>query len=517
MQRLALRLSMGYAAVVANQRFGRRISQRWRLPLGGLLAAVLLHACLIYNEDLLLEVDGSCDDVSDCPGVDSTCSARGCTDGACGTLLANAATACTDGGGQVCDGAGNCVQCVDETQCMQGQSCSIDNVCQDGLAENGAGCANPEICQSMFCVDDRCCENACSGDCSSCSLTGSEGVCTSVPEGADPESECGNDVCNGLGACRCNDGMTNGSETDIDCGGGVCGGCALARTCGSGSDCLSGYCPSGTCLQSPACGNNQPDPNEDCDDGNTEPYDGCSGECLDPTSHLIISEVVVTPTDAEFVEIYNPTNVTVDLSDVYLADFSTYYLVTNATANPGASDFYAKFPNGSSIVAGGFVTVSMQSATEFQAAHAVLPDFDLDANDGGAPEMIGDYTGSTGLTNGGEVLVLFRWDGNTDLVTDIDYVGWGSPSVTTASVDKSGQVVLISTYLNETPINVQSYASAPGNGSSIHRCDTAESTEIKTGSNGTSGHDEMSEDLAVAFTPETMPSRGGPPTLGLCP
>ena len=39
--------------------------------------------------------------------------------------------------------------------------------------------------------------------------------------------------------------------------------------------------------------------------------------------HLLVSEVVVYPTAAEYAEIFNPTAVDIDLSDTYLTD-ATY-------------------------------------------------------------------------------------------------------------------------------------------------------------------------------------------------
>jgi len=46
---------------------------------------------------------------SDCPGTDSTCQARTCNANLCGLNFAPAGTACTENGGTYCDGSGNCV------------------------------------------------------------------------------------------------------------------------------------------------------------------------------------------------------------------------------------------------------------------------------------------------------------------------------------------------------------------------------------------------------------------------
>jgi cysteine-rich repeat protein len=65
----------------------------------------------------------------------------------------------------------------------------------------------------------------------------------------------------------CSDSVTNGDETDVDCGG-SCDPCGLGKTCDTGSDCASGSCPDGTCVEvSSSCGDHVTDPGEDCDDG----------------------------------------------------------------------------------------------------------------------------------------------------------------------------------------------------------------------------------------------------------
>ena len=68
-------------------------------------------------------------------------------------------------------------------------------------------------CASGFCVNNVCCNSACTGTCMSCSLAGSVGTCSPIAPGAPPlvasqcpvaaASTCGNDgTCNGAGACR---------------------------------------------------------------------------------------------------------------------------------------------------------------------------------------------------------------------------------------------------------------------------------------------------------------------------
>ncbi len=480
-------------------------------------------ACSVYTEDLLEGVaggaaaggSGGCLAPSDCPGSDATCRYRVCLSGSCGTQNADAGIPCTDNGGNFCDGDGNCVECLNEQDCEPGQSCSAQHTCQDGKAENGAPCTSADACQSALCIDDFCCSVACDGFCQSCAVSGNEGSCSNIPEGTDPDDECsGGDLCNGVGLCRCNDGQTNGLETDQDCGGADCPGCANGQACQDAGDCVSNYCD-GTCQTAPTCGDGSPNTGEDCDDNNNDSFDGCSAECFDPTTHLLISEVAVVPTLGEFVEIYNPTLQTVDLSDVYLADRNDYYLVTQGSVSTGASDFVARFPPGATVASQSFVVVSVETATDFNSTYGTLPDFDFEASDLGAPAMLGDIGGTAGLTNSGEMLMLFGWSGVGDLVTDIDYVIWGN---TTNGSDKTGVTVGTSPYLNDTPLSSQSFiATEETTGESLHRCDTAEATETQSGGNGSSGHDETSENCAVAWKRDAIASPGAAPPTGFCP
>ncbi len=65
-----------------------------------------------------------------------------------------------------------------------------------------------------------------------------------------------------------------------------------------------------------------------------------NGEAAPIPSILLLSEVTVTPTDGEFIEIYNPGSLAIDLSDVYLTDAtfaggSTYYYNIVTGSNGG--------------------------------------------------------------------------------------------------------------------------------------------------------------------------------------
>jgi hypothetical protein len=215
--------------------------------------------------------------------------------------------------------------------------------------------------------------------------------------------------------------------------------------------------------------------------------------------HLFLSEVVVTTTDAEFVEIYNNTGTNQPLDNVYLADYNTYYMITEGSGSPSVTDFRVRFPSGTEIADQARIVVSLHSATNFHSVYASYPDFDLDAADINAPAMEGEIGASRSLSNGGEMLVLFFWDGVDNRVYDIDYLLWGS---TTHAMDKTG----VGTYLNDTAAASQDYGTAPAVDKSLVRTDMSEGTETKTFGNGVSGHDETSENFSTTWEVSDTPS-----------
>lgn len=243
---------------------------------------------------------------------------------------------------------------------------------------------------------------------------------------------------------------------------------------------------------------------------------------------LLLSEVTVTPTAGEFIEIYNPNGTTVKLTDVYITDAtfagsSTYYynIVTGANAGGGGfGDFLARFPNGATIAAGEYQTLAINGSEDYRTTYGTDPTYEL-YEDGsvsdGIPDMLEGLPGSIndqgGLTNSGEVAILFYWDGKSDLVTDLDYVIWGD---TAEAVDKTGVRIdgpdadaLSSTYANDTPIanQVVVSTSAHGTGDSYQRQDSTEGSEVSGSGNGINGDDESSEDLSSTWC--TSPSTAG--------
>jgi len=456
---------------------------------------------------------------------------------------------------------GICSPCSNSSECLDGQYCDSDSgICKPGSVQ-GEDCTAETDCETDNCVDGVCCNTACENICEACNLTGTLGTCTAITAGEDPEDECTDaDTCNGSASCYCSDGMTNngepaqdcggscsgcadgspcdvgsdceslvcnltcqipacddlaqnGQETDVDCGGGCPNACDVGDGCLVNTDCTSGICDNLLCTL-PTCGDGIMNvAGEECDDDNTDSYDGCSANCLNPSDHLLISELVVTPTEGEFVEIYNPTAATVMLDQFYLADYDEYYLLTTGSFTVPSSDMLVQFPAASEIASESFAVISLKSATIFNGVYGDDPDFDLDPMDNGAPAMTGTYPSNAVLTNGDEMLVLFRWDGVSNLVEDFDYVVWGN---TSDAMNKTGAMAGGDTYNDETPTAMQSAGSAPPDMDSLHRCDTAEDSE-SAGGNGVSGQDETSEDFATGWKVSNTPSPGVAPDAGFCP
>ncbi len=170
--------------------------------------------------------------------------------------------------GGVCDGTGECVECVEAEDCddplqgcMRNTCISID--CGDSQrngTETDIDCGGP-TCPP--CADGLGCGAA--TDCES-------GVCADGGGGFKCQ------------VADCDDGVQNGGETDVDCGGPCVAGddkkCADGDGCAVAADCVSGVCDMGTnTCSAPSCGDGVVQPGEACDDGNMVNGDTCTNNC----------------------------------------------------------------------------------------------------------------------------------------------------------------------------------------------------------------------------------------------
>jgi hypothetical protein len=221
------------------------------------------------------------------------------------------------------------------------------------------------------------------------------------------------------------------------------------------------------------------------------------------SGHLLLSEVVVTPTTAEYIEIVNPTGAAIDLDDYYLADAGAYYQLPAGVPSLDASDFIVKFPAGSSIPAGGALTVALAAASDFQTAHGVAPSFSMIS--GGTLMISVSSTAGSTLTNGGEPVVLFHWDGASDLVQDVDLLIVGAPTVGNQLANKSAAAqdgpdagTATSAYAGDA--NTLPTTTAPLAGASLKRITSEAGHENQSGTgNGITGDDETSEQTGTTW------------------
>ncbi len=247
--------------------------------------------------------------------------------------------------------------------------------------------------------------------------------------------------------------------------------------------------------------------------------------------HLIISEVVGEThpnfpiTGSSYIQVVNPTGSDVNMDEVYITNGtffpSAYYynlpLGDPSTYNPGGGtggSFNARFPAGYVLAAGDSLAIAIVGSTEFLDRYGRQPDFEL-FEDALAPDQVpelreafpnsinagslvgGSNTPAIGTSSG--TVVLYSWDGESDLVKDLDYLIWGSN--TGLRVDKTGVTIGSETFADDTPVNSQEQV--PGNGPvqrhSLRRVSADEGSETLFGGNGIDGHDETSENMATTW------------------
>ena len=230
--------------------------------------------------------------------------------------------------------------------------------------------------------------------------------------------------------------------------------------------------------------------------------------------HLLLTEICVTPTAGEFIEIHNPKGQQVTLNDHYLADVVDYYNIPNTGLGfPSGSstyDFVVSFPQGSVIDPGEYQVIAMDSS-DFILTYGIVPNYCIKGAD--SPQMVGNpgFVGtSVGLTNNDEAVVLFHWDGVADLVKDVDIVWWGDES--SYRVDKSGVSIdsefdgdgAESTYNNDASTYPSIWNRCHNSGDSFKRIDVInEPDEAANGGNGITGHDETTENLTTSWNYST--------------
>ncbi len=234
------------------------------------------------------------------------------------------------------------------------------------------------------------------------------------------------------------------------------------------------------------------------------------------SSSLLLTEIVLAPSTGEFVEIANPSNTAVDLSTYYLSDNGNYFRIPAGMTTIDSTDFLAKFPAGASIAAHGVITVALDTTAAFTTAYGIAPTYSIASLT--MTNIVSN--GVPSLTNAGEIIALFRWDGQGDLVKDVDLMLAGAPTVGNGLVDKSTVAMdgpdtgTAATAYAADARTLPMQGSTPASGKSTKRLVTEVGHETQSGGgNGITGDDETSEDTAA-----TWDSTGfGNPTPGVVP
>jgi hypothetical protein len=123
------------------------------------------------------------------------------------------------------------------------------------------------------------------------------------------------------------------------------------------------------------------------------------------------------------------------------------------------------------------------------------------------------------LTNGGEMVALFFWDGENDLVQDCDLMLAGVPTAANSLVTRTGvqqdgpdSDMVTTAYANDA-LTIAPQPTEPASGKSTKRIALEAGNQLANGNgNGVTGDDETSENTAMTWdTTYTAPTPGQVP------
>ncbi|MBI4575356.1 MAG: lamin tail domain-containing protein [Planctomycetes bacterium] len=227
-----------------------------------------------------------------------------------------------------------------------------------------------------------------------------------------------------------------------------------------------------------------------------------------PGPHLLITEVSDRP--PEFIEVYNPGVGPVPLDGFRLSDRSDYWRLTPAGGgSAGAvSTFLAAFPPGTRLGPRAYAVVASDGVS-FRALAGRPADLVLGRATGAEGVMTGSILPPFHplgeihlLTNAGDIVVLFWWDGVSDLVQDVDMVAYGDGGAKWP-IDKTGAL----RYRPDAALG----GILPGlAGNTLQRIDLSEGDESLRDGNGIASHDETSEPVERSFAVRGPATPWGP-------
>lgn len=228
------------------------------------------------------------------------------------------------------------------------------------------------------------------------------------------------------------------------------------------------------------------------------------------SGHLLLSEITLAPAGSEFIEITNPTAQAIPLADTYLSDNGNYFKLPLGSPTVAAGDFIVKFPTADSVAAGGTITVALGTAAAFTTAFGAAPTYSI----AGGTVTLTAGSATPSLTDTGEIVVLFQWDGSADLVADVDVMIAGAPTGLNGLVSKSGVTQGASTYATDAN-TIAAQSATPGTGKSTKRIALEDGNETQAGTgNGVTGDDETSEATGTTWDSTfTAPTPGVVPAL----
>lgn len=138
------------------------------------------------------------------------------------------------------------------------------------------------------------------------------------------------------------------------------------------------------------------------------------GDTEGVADHLVINEAMYNPLgpdpDGQWVELYNPKNVTVDISGWFFTD--------DPTTNGGGTEGSRQFPSFTYIPRGGTVIIA-NSGFQFYANYGFYPDFEIEDTSSVTNMIV--VAGTLALANSGDDVHIF----DAALAADVDTFWFG--------------------------------------------------------------------------------------------